>query len=142
METKSKTKTNKASELIAFIGTGFSQHLEKHVHDTSMVSEATLDFMGWLRTEMGGQLVYFPKEFKIDREVTFSDIYDQHLHGTPVHELVRGFKLSTQTIYRAIASEREKRRLERDALEAARRQKSRDKSFERWKREGGNGDAI
>jgi len=142
METKPKVKTNKASELIAFIGAGFSKHLETHVRDAAKVSEATLDFMDWLRAEMGGQLVYFPKEFRIDKEATFSDIYNQHLHGIPVHELVREFKLSTPAIYRAIASEREKRRLERDALESARRQEQRDKSFERWKREGGNGDAI
>ncbi|MEG6631208.1 Mor transcription activator family protein [Pseudomonas aeruginosa] len=138
MAGNTKLRSNKASELIAFIGSGFSEHLGKHVRDEATVSKATLDFMDWIRTHLGGQQVYFPRELQVDKAEQFAEIYDKHFHGTSIQDLVLEYKVSTQAIYRAIASEREKRRLERDALEQERLSRSR----ERWKREGGNGDAV
>lgn len=129
---------SKTPELLSYIGAGLSTHLEKLGFQEMQASEAALDFMEWLRHELGGQLIYFPKGAKKDHDDRAAEVYDKHFRGATVGELVQEYKLSAARVYRLLAQERLRRRLERDAEAEARRKTD----AARWKREGGIGDDL
>lgn len=129
---------NKTPELLAHLGAGLSTHLVKFGLQEIQASEAALDFMDWMKRELGGQIIYFPKGFKARVDDRSIEIHDKRSAGASIDELVREYGLTTQGVYKLLSAERLRRRLARDAEAEARR--AVDKN--RWKREGANGDVL
>ncbi|MOA51248.1 Mor transcription activator family protein [compost metagenome] len=87
--------------------------------------------MDWLRAELGGQLVYFPKHRRAEMDERAAELYDRHWQGASIYDLVQEFKLSVPHVYQLLAQERQRRRQERDAQADATHQADR----ARWRRE-------
>ncbi len=122
---------DKTPELLAHLGAGLSIHLVKFGLQETQASEAALDFMDWLKKELGGQLIYFPKGARKDSDNRAAEIYEKHCAGASVNSLVHEYGLSITRVYKLLAQERLRRRLERDAELEVRHQTD----IARWKRE-------
>ena len=94
-------------------------------------SEVAVETMLRIRTEFGGQQLYFPMGAMQAHDEKADAIYDKFMKGSSIDELAAEFGHSVQWIYRLIADVRAKKKAEREAE----REAARANEHERWKRE-------
>ena len=121
----------KGSELLAHFSAVLTDQLEKEGQETRKAEEISVRVMEHMREEFGGQNVYFTKEARKEVEVKAAAIYDKWKAGEPIEELAHEYDHSIQWIYRLIADERARRRIENATAIENRRAAD----HERWKRE-------
>ncbi|WP_405118699.1 Mor transcription activator family protein [Pseudomonas leptonychotis] len=129
------TGTELAASMAAVIG----GCLLKHGIQEREAEEISLFVLDEVRREYSGQNIYFAREDKLKGSERNAEIYDRwQCNELSIHEIARDYGFSLQWAYRIIRLERERRRAEREAESAA----GRERSQERWLREGGNGHDI
>ena len=84
-----------------------------------------------MRTEFGGQQLYFPQGAMQRNDEKADAIYDKFMKGSPIEELAAEFGHSIQWIYSLIADARYRKKAQREAE----REAALAKEHERWKRE-------
>ncbi len=129
----SVTGTELAASMAAVIG----DRLRKNGVGMQQADEIALDVMDEVRSQYGGQNVYFAREDKTKNTERADEIYDRFMSNElGVPELAQVYGYSVQWIYHVIRTVRARRRAEREAEAAGKRTADQ----QRWKREGGIGD--
>lgn len=131
----SVTGTELATSMAAVIG----ERLRKNGVDGKKSDEIALEVLEEVRRNYSGQSVYFAREDKTKNSERADEIYERFMSNElGVPELAHEYGYSVQWIYQVIRTVRARRRAEREAEAAAKR----DADHERWKREGGIGDDL
>ncbi|MBH2032610.1 MAG: hypothetical protein I8H73_07150 [Pseudomonadales bacterium] len=131
----SVTGTELAASMAAVIGA----RLRKSGVGMQEADEIALGVMEEVRSQYGGQNVYFAREDRTKHTERANEIYGRFMSNElGVPELAQTYGYSVQWIYHVIRTVRARRRAEREA-EAA---EKRDTDHQRWKREGGIGDDL
>ena len=129
------TGTELASSMAAVIG----ECLRKGGVGGQQSDEIALDVLEEVRRNYGGQHVYFAREDKVKNSERADEIYDRFMSNElGVPELAQAYGYSVQWIYHVIRTVRARRRAEREAAAAEKREADQ----QRWKREGGIGDDL
>lgn len=109
---------SKGTELMAHMAEVLAERLRKEGVQERQASEISLSVMGLMRFHFGGQLIYFPMEFRVSSEERAFAMLGRFEDGASINELAHEFEHSVQWVYKQLGSARDKRRAERRASEA------------------------
>ena len=123
--------SSKACELLAFMAAVLTDMVKRCGIEERKASEVAVETMLRIRTEFGGQQLYFPMGAMQAHDEKADAIYDKFMKGSSIEELAAEFGHSIQWIYRLIADVRAKKKAEREAE----REAASANEHERWKRE-------
>lgn len=127
------------TELAASMAAVLSGCLLKHGIQEREAEEIGLFVLDEVRRVYGGQNIYFAREDKLKGAERNAEIYERwQRNELSVSDIAREYGHSLQWAYRVIRQERERRRAEREAAAAEKR----DADHQRWKREGAIGDDL
>ena len=121
----------KSCELLAFMAEVLTDMVKRCGIEGQKASEVAVETMLRLRTEFGGQQLYFPQGAMQRNDEKADAIYDKFMKGSSVEELAAEFGHSIQWIYSLIADARSRKKAQREAEREAELAKEQ----ERWKRE-------
>lgn len=131
--------SRQGTELAASMAAVLSGCLLKYGFQGRQAEEISLFVLDEVRRVYGGQNVYFAREDRLKGAERNAEIYERwQRNELSVDDIAREYGFSLQWAYRVIRQERERRRAEREAEAAAKREAD----HERWLREGGIGDDL
>ncbi|NMG46415.1 hypothetical protein GPA22_22105 [Aromatoleum toluvorans] len=105
--------------------------LRKGVEEKA-ADDISVEALDTMTKEFGGQQIYFPRDFKRQRDDRDSTIFERFQRNeASIDSLAYEYGISARQVYSIIAAERERRRREREDAEQA----ARAKELARWKRE-------
>jgi Mor family transcriptional regulator len=131
MARRTGTASNKACELLAFMADVLTDMVKRCGIEERKASEVAVETMLRMRTEFGGQQLYFPQGVMQRTEEKADEIYDKFMKGSSIDELASEYGHSIHWIYSLIADARYREKAQREAERKAELAKE----HERWKRE-------
>ncbi|MDP3848103.1 MAG: Mor transcription activator family protein [Pseudomonas sp.] len=132
----SRSGAVKGSELAASMAAVIGDRLRKCGVDEHRADRIALEVLDEVRSQYGGQNVYFARDTQSKSSARDNEIFDRFdRNELTIPGIVEQYGISLQWAYQIIRKIRAARREEREAIAA----KARELSQERWKREGGIG---
>lgn len=129
----------KGTELAASMAVVIGERLRKSGVAHSEADEIALAVLDEVRSQYGGQNIYFAKEDKSLADARNEEILKRfQSNELSVPEIAIAYGISMQWAYNIIRRGRAQQRLEREKNQ----QMSRTRSKQRWKNEGGIGDGA
>lgn len=110
---------SKGPDVLAHMAEVLTERLRKAGVQERQASEISLSVMGLMRFHFGGQLIYFPMEFRVSSEQKAFEMLDKFEAGASINELAHEFEHSVQWVYKQLSTARDKRRALRRAGEAS-----------------------
>lgn len=136
---KSANGLIKGTELAASMAVVIGECLRKSGVAGPEADEIALAVLEEVRSQYGGQNIYFAKEVKSRADARNEEIFKRfQSNELSIPEIAIEYGISMQWAYTLICRARAKVRREREKTQ----EKSRERSMQRWQREGGGGDGA
>lgn len=138
-ELKERRGSVGGDELSASMAAVIGTLLRKHGLGEEKSDNIALEAMEEMRYNYGGQQIYFARQERVENNSIYEEIFARfYANEVSVADLATEYGFSLAWTYKIIRQVRAARRAasEAQAGEAVKRNQ------ERWKREGGNGDAV